>query len=69
MFCQFLPCRKLYFILFIYFFVFSRAAPEGYGGSQARDLIGHGLCQSHSNTGSEFATYTIAHGNAGSLTH
>ena len=39
-----------------FFFVFSRAAPVAYGGSQARGLIGAtaaGLHQSHSNTGSE----------------
>ena len=44
-----------------------------YGGSQARGLIGAvaaNLCQSHSSEGSESsATYTTAHGNAGSLTH
>ena len=44
------------------------------GGSQARGLIeavATNLHQSHSNTGSEAmsATYTIAHGNARSLTH
>ena len=40
----------------ITFFFFSRAAPTASGGSQARGLIGvvaTGLCQSHSNTGSE----------------
>ena len=45
------------FYLFIYF-VFSRAAPAAYGGSQARGLIG--------------ATATRlrhSHSNAGSLTH
>ena len=38
------------------FFVFSRAAPEAYGGSQARGLIGAvaaGQCQGHNNVGSE----------------
>jgi len=44
--------------LFIYFylFVFSRAAPAAYGGSQLRGPIGAvaaGLHQSHSNSGSE----------------
>ena len=42
--------------LFIYgLFAFSRAAPSAYGGSQARSLIravATGLCQSHSNSGS-----------------
>ena len=46
----------LFFLFFFFFFVFClfRAAPEGYGGSQARDLIGEtaaGLCHSHSNAG------------------
>jgi len=39
-----------------FFFGFSRATPAAYGGSQARGLIGAvatGLCQSHSNEGSE----------------
>ena len=47
-----------------------------YGGFQARDQIGAvaaGLHHSHSNAGSRIwaasATYTKAHGNAGSLTH
>ena len=53
---------------------FSRAEPSAYGGSQVRGPIGAvapGLLHSHSNTGSEpeSATYTTAHGNAGSLTH
>ena len=63
--------KKVY--LFIVLCLF-RAAPEEYGGSQARGLIravAASLRQSHSNTGSELesATYTTAHGNAGSLTH
>ena len=48
---------SLFIYLFIYlFFVFSRAAPMAYGGSQARGRIGAvviSLHQSHSNTGSE----------------
>ena len=42
--------------LFICLFAFSRAVPAVYGGSQARGLIeavDAGLCQSHSNWGSE----------------
>ena len=35
------------------FFVFSRATPMAYGGSQARGLIGAGLRHSHSNAGSK----------------
>ena len=41
---------------FFFFFAISWAAPSACGGSQARDQIGAvatGLCQSHSNTGSE----------------
>ena len=40
----------------LFFFAFSRATPEAYGGSQARGLIGAiaaGLRHSHSNTRSE----------------
>ena len=39
-----------------FFFIFSRAVSEAYGGSQARDLTGAGaagLRHSHSNSGSE----------------
>ena len=46
---------KFHFFFF-WLFVFSRAASVAYGGSQARGLIGAiatGLCQSHSNAGSE----------------
>ena len=47
-----------YFYLFIYFCLFRlfRAVPAAHGDSQARGLIGAvatGLCQSHSNMGSE----------------
>ena len=44
----------IYFLFFI--FVFSRAAPAVYGGSQARGLIravAAGLHHSHSNVGSK----------------
>ena len=50
------PEVYLFIYLFIYFFVFSRAAPTACGDSQARGLIRAvttGLCQSHSNVGSE----------------
>ena len=43
-------------ITYFAFFVFSRASPAAYEGSQARGLIGAvaaGLHQSHSNVGSE----------------
>ena len=52
-----LNVEKVSFLFFFFFFfVFSRAAPAAYGGSQARGQIGAvaaGICQSHSNTGSE----------------
>ena len=56
------------------FFFLSRATPVVYGSSQARDRIwaaAAGLHHSHSNAGSQAlsATYTVAHNNAGSLTH
>ena len=44
------------FILFICLFAISWAAPEAYGGSQARGLMGAtaaGLHQSHSNAASK----------------
>jgi len=43
-------------ISFFVFMLFLWAAPTAYGGSQARGLIrgvAPGLCQSHSNMGSE----------------
>ena len=46
---------QIYFFI-LFFLYFSRAAPVSYGGSEARGLIGAvvaGLCQSHSNGGSE----------------
>ena len=60
----YLAMLSLYiFYLFIYLFIFwsfclffPRAAPAAYGGSQARGRVGAvatGLCQSHSNAGSE----------------
>ena len=44
------------FVFLFFVFGFPRAAPEAYGGSQDRALIGvvaTGLRQSHSNTGSK----------------
>ena len=44
------------FLFVFYLFAISWAAPETYGGSQARGQIGAvaaDLCQSHSNVGSE----------------
>ena len=54
---QLVWCFYLFIYLFIYcLFAISWASPEAYGGSQARGQIGAvatGLCQSHSNAGSE----------------
>ena len=69
---------KFFFFFFFVFLLFFLANPVAYGGSQARGRIGAvaaGLRHSHCNTamqdriGAESATYTTAHGNAGSLTH
>ena len=63
----------LFFLfLFFVFLPFLGPLPVAYGGSQARGLIGDvasGLCQSHSNSGSESCLEPTPHGNAGSLTH
>ena len=61
----------LSFILFFYLF---RATPAVYEASKARGRIGAiaaSLHHIHSSVGfrATYATYTIAHGNAGSLTH
>ena len=60
------------FLLVCFFLPVSGATSVAYGGFQARGLIGAmaaGLHQSHSNARSKLsATYTTAHGNAGSLT-
>ena len=48
--------RLVVFFLFCFVFVFSRAAPVAYGGSQGRGLTGAvaaSPCHSHSNAGSE----------------
>ena len=44
------------YLFILFYFVFSRAAPMAYGGSQARGRIravAARLCQSHSNSGAE----------------
>ena len=62
-------------IISIFTFLLFRAIPAAYGSSQARGQIGTtaaSLHHSHSNAGkvrSASATYTTAHGNAGSLIH
>ena len=72
--CKMLLCKNIKLLALFFFFFglsdISWAAPEAYGGSQARGPIGAvaaGLHQSHSNAGSEphlRPTYTTAHGNA-----
>ena len=61
----------LYFhFLFLIFFGLFRATPAACASSQARGQIGvavAGLQDRHSSAPS--ATYTVAHGNARSLTH
>ena len=59
----------MYFVLG--FFVFSRATPTAYGGSQARGLIEAVVVPQPQQCGiqSAPATYPTAHGNAGALTH
>ena len=47
---------QLFYLFVFLFFVFSRAVPAAYGGSQARGRIravAASLCWSHSNVGSE----------------
>ena len=72
--------REVIFIHFYFYFYFfclfaiSWAAPAAYGGSQARGLTGAvaaSLKPEPQQRGirAAFATYTTAHGNAGSLTH
>ena len=64
-----------FFFFLLVFFVFSRATPTVYGGSQTRELIGAVaacLLQSHTQQfgiRAASATYSTAHGNLGSLTH
>ena len=61
---------KIFFCLFVFF----RATPTAYGGSQARGLIGAVATGLHTpepqqrRIQAESATYTTAHGNARSLT-
>ena len=69
-----LPSFSFLFFLYLFcLFAFPRAAPKAYGGSQARGgirAVAADLCHSHSNARSkpESATYTVAQGNARSLT-
>ena len=48
--------REAFFCSFVFCFLFDRATPAAYGGSQAGGPIGSvaaGLCHSHSNARSE----------------
>ena len=67
------PQQELPTLFFGGFFLLFRAAPEAYGGSQARGLIGAtaaGLHHSHSKCRIRaMYAYTAAHGNTGFLTH
>ena len=69
MFAPIIP-TNLYFFLSFFFghFAFSRAAPTAYEGSQARGLIG-AIAATATWDITTSATYTIAHSNAGSLSH
>ena len=57
-----------FYFSIIYLFVFSKAAPTAYGGSQARGLIGRPEPQQRGIWAAS-GTYTMAHGNAGSLSY
>ena len=64
----------LVFVCLLIYFLFFRAAYLAYGSPQAWGRIraaAASLHNSHSNVGAKLhlATYTTAHGNAGSLTH
>ena len=65
--------RFLHFLsFFLYLFVFSRATPVAYGGSQARGLMAAAatsLCHSHSNARSELHLQPTPQCNARLLTH
>jgi len=64
-----------YFFFFLVFLPFSGATPEAYGGSQARGSIRAVAASLRTpqpqqrGIQAESATYTTAHGNAGSSTH
>ena len=53
----------------IFFFFLFRAAPEAHGGPQARGQIRAALQPLQLRIQPPSATYTTAHGNAGSLTY
>ena len=65
---------RFFFFFFFVFLPFSRATPAAYGGSQAKGLIGRSCSLRPTPEPQQLgiramsATYTTAHGNAGSLT-
>ena len=66
-------CVNINILVDIFFFCLFGAAPETYGGSQARVQIGGvdaGICHSHSYARSKLHLQPIpqTHGNTGSLT-
>ena len=69
------PVSLCSFLFSFLFFLLCRATPEAYGGFQARGLIGATTAASlhHSSEQQRIqaasSTHTIAHSNAGSLTH
>ena len=67
-----LPKEKQ-FLFFFFFFLLFRATPTAYGCSQSSSLIGVTAAGLHHRQQLQIraasVTYTIAHGNAGSLTH
>ena len=63
-----------FFLILFFFFAISWATPVAYGGSHARcriEAVAAGLRQWPQQLGIQAmsATYTIVHGNTGSLTH
>ena len=73
----FFPCFRVFlysFYLFIYLFIYFRAAPEAYGVSWSRGRIGSCSCwptplSQQRKIQAASATYTTAQGNARSSTH
>ena len=65
-------CFSSFSFILSFFWGLFRASPVAYGNSQAKGRIrasAAGRHHSYSNAGAMSATYTTAHGNAGSLTH
>ena len=62
------PIHARSVILFMYLFSHFTAAPTAYGSSQARGQI-RAVAAGHSQIQAASVTYTVAHGNTGSLPH